>query len=255
MLPYLNIDGFELPLFAVCIAIGVNLGSYLIARSAEPPERFGILIRWICFLAIFALGGRVGYELLFDARHLRWTLAGSSTILGSIFFGIIFIALTSRVRRADWREEGDRFILPLLILQGCGKLGCFLAGCCYGRQADLPWSIVPSCNSASWPIGVPLHPVQLYELGLYGLLAIALVIANRRRRLPGKAVGIYLLGYGAIRAAAELVRGDAVPWFYGITIGQAAALPLAILGCVILARSRGEQVEVRIGPSAGIDAA
>jgi phosphatidylglycerol:prolipoprotein diacylglycerol transferase len=123
-------------------------------------------------------------------------------------------------------------------LQVVGKIGCFLAGCCYGTPSGLPWSVVPIARGASR--GVALHPVQLYEAAFYVVLGLALW-ANRRRLAAGGMAWIYLAGYGSIRFVAEYFRGDVVPWRPGLTVGQGAAILLLLAGLVVAAGGRGRE--------------
>lgn len=92
-----------------------------------------------------------------------------------------------------------------------GRLGCFLAGCCYGRPWDGPWSVIythPIAPGAQPP--VPRHPSPLYESAGLLLIALALACVPVSRAGRGRRVMVYLLAYGLLRVAVELTRGDAV---------------------------------------------
>lgn len=96
--------------------------------------------------------------------------------------------------------------------QAVGRLGCFFAGCCYGSSSTAPWAVIFHDEGAhalvGVPLGIPLHPSQLYEsLGafilLFGLLAVL-----RNRRFQGQVFAIYLLSYAVLRFTLEFWRGD-----------------------------------------------
>ncbi|MCL1952665.1 MAG: prolipoprotein diacylglyceryl transferase, partial [Oscillospiraceae bacterium] len=87
----------------------------------------------------------------------------------------------------------------------CGRVGCFCAGCCYGREAA--WGIAFT-HAPGAPNGVPLVPVQLFEAGFNLLLMAAILIFKPERRRPGLLLPLYLAAYAAARFVLEFFRGD-----------------------------------------------
>lgn len=125
-------------------------------------------------------------------------------------------------------------VAPLGIL--FGRLANFINGELYGRVTDSPLGMV-------FPHGgsLPRHPSQLYEAGLEGLLLLILLlfIAFRTRALqrPGLLSGLFMIGYGLMRATAEIFREpDAFLGFIlpGITMGQLLCIPMILLGLVLV---------------------
>ena len=122
-----------------------------------------------------------------------------------------------------------------------GRLGCFMAGCCFGRPSTLPWAVTfrdPRSLVDTALVGVPLHPTQLYEA--LGDLVIAGVLmrwvlpeVERGRRPVGTVAAAYFLAYGVLRFATEFWRGDvlAIPGV-GLTAaqGMSALLAAAAIG-------------------------
>jgi phosphatidylglycerol:prolipoprotein diacylglycerol transferase len=118
---------------------------------------------------------------------------------------------------------GDLFAPGIALGYMVGRLGCLMAGCCYGKVV-----------SASYPLavelaGAPRHPVQLYEAA--GLVALALALFALSRRLyarPGALFCVYLAGYAALRLGTEHFRGDDFErgslWNGGPSTSQALAL-------------------------------
>ena len=96
--------------------------------------------------------------------------------------------------------------------QSIGRMGCFAAGCDYGKASDLPWAVTFTSEYAHEHIGVPLnvalHPTQLYESGATFLIFWILLGIYKRRRFPGQVFFSYLLLYGATRFSLEFFRGD-----------------------------------------------
>jgi phosphatidylglycerol:prolipoprotein diacylglycerol transferase len=95
--------------------------------------------------------------------------------------------------------------------QAIGRLGCFSAGCCWGREAHVPWAVTftnPIAErNVGVPLGIPLHPTQLYESVGTAILCV-LLIKLERRRFPGETFARYLLGYAVLRGTIEIFRGD-----------------------------------------------
>jgi len=104
-------------------------------------------------------------------------------------------------------------LAPAVALGQCvGRLACFAAGCCFGSPSTLPWSVIFHSEDAhalvGVPLGVPLHPSQLYEsLGTLVLLFI-LLVALKHRRFQGQVFALYLLLYAVLRFTLEFFRGD-----------------------------------------------
>ena len=103
-----------------------------------------------------------------------------------------------------------------------GRLGCLFAGCCFGRPTDVPWAITfhesssPAQNVGT-PLGVPLHPTQLYEAGAELLILVFLLVTERRGRpFPGRTFWSYMLLYGISRFIIEFYRGDARGMVFGV---------------------------------------
>jgi phosphatidylglycerol:prolipoprotein diacylglycerol transferase len=121
-----------------------------------------------------------------------------------------------------------------------GRLGCLMAGCCFGRPASIPWAITFRDPAAArgTPLGVPLHPTQLYEAGAEALiLAILLALERRGRPFAGRTFWTYMLLYGASRFAIEFFRGDGRgSVFNTLSTSQFISVILVPLAIVMLVR-------------------
>ena len=96
--------------------------------------------------------------------------------------------------------------------QAVGRLGCFAAGCCFGAPSTTAWSVIFHNEDAhalvGVPLGVPLHPSQLYEsFGAFALLLVLLAVL-KNRRFQGQVFAVYLLAYAVLRFSLEFFRGD-----------------------------------------------
>jgi phosphatidylglycerol:prolipoprotein diacylglycerol transferase len=121
-----------------------------------------------------------------------------------------------------------------------GRIGCFLAGCCYGRPSDVPWAVhFPELSG-------PVHPTQLYDSLAALLLTGVLLFRYPRRKFDGECIAILLMGYPVLRSITEAFRGDADRGGLGpLSTSQWISIPLFLIGLLIFARkrARGSPVE------------
>jgi phosphatidylglycerol:prolipoprotein diacylglycerol transferase len=128
-----------------------------------------------------------------------------------------------------------RAFTALPLAHAVGRLGCFLAGCCYGAAHDLPWAVTYTDPAAAdlngTPLGRPLHPTQLYEALLeLGNFAVVTWVWRRAPR-SWAPVATWLGLYGAERFALEFLRGDPRGAWLGLSTSQ--WLALAMLGAAL----------------------
>ena len=96
-------------------------------------------------------------------------------------------------------------LAPLVLIgQGFGRLGCFLAGCCYGTPSNLPWAV--SFPNTLYPPYVKVHPTQLYEMLIYLTISILLIRLKTKRLKCGIIFGLYLTLTGLSRFIIEYLR-------------------------------------------------
>jgi phosphatidylglycerol:prolipoprotein diacylglycerol transferase len=123
-------------------------------------------------------------------------------------------------------------------------MGCLFAGCCFGRPTDVPWAITfhneYAAQNVGTPLGVPLHPTQLYEAGAELLILVLLLATERRGRpFPGRTFWAYMFMYGVSRFIIEFYRGDprgSVGMFSTSQFLSLIIVPLSIVMLVVLAR-------------------
>ena len=127
-----------------------------------------------------------------------------------------------------------------------GRFGCFFAGCCYGKPTTLPWGITFTdpfaAANVGTPLGVHLHPTQLYEAGAEVLILLGLLLTEKKgKRYPGRTFWLYILLYAVSRFIIEYFRGDERGTVGIFSTSQFISLvlaPLAIGMLVYLARAK-----------------
>jgi phosphatidylglycerol:prolipoprotein diacylglycerol transferase len=144
----------------------------------------------------------------------------------------MFVVLLAGARRP---AALDLVALTIPIPWIAAKLGCFFNGCCYGRPCSLPWAVTFPPGARTAPPGVPVHPSQLYEVGL--MLIILLVFSQLKSdRWQGTKLLWFLAIYGVGRAATDFLRGDTEgPLYLGVlSLTQVLSLAAGAAALILL---------------------
>jgi phosphatidylglycerol:prolipoprotein diacylglycerol transferase len=164
---------------------------------------------------------------------------------GLVFYGgLIFAFLTGlwyvRRHRLDFRQLADLIAPSIALGQAMGRLGCFAAGCCYGAPSTAPWACTFTSKDSLAPLGVPLHPTQIYESAATFGIFIALLIMRKSKRFAGQLFWYYLLFYSVARFIIEFYRGDPRGWAIPgvLSIAQAIGIPAVLLALFMLLRRK-----------------
>ena len=181
-----------------------------------------------------------------DPRELL-TLARS----GGVFYGGLILAVAVSlwyVRRVGlplW-TTCDVFAPGVALGHVIGRFGCFFAGCCYGRPTSKPWGITFTdpfaAANVGTPLGIALHPTELYEAGAELLILSVLLLTERKGRpYAGRTFWLYMLLYAISRFIIEFYRGDERGTILMFSTSQFISVilaPLAIVMLVALSRRR-----------------
>jgi phosphatidylglycerol:prolipoprotein diacylglycerol transferase len=141
-----------------------------------------------------------------------------------------------RKTRLPALKTADVFAPAIALGHGIGRLGCFSAGCCWGIECHLPWGVTftnPVANQlVGVPLGVPLHPTQLYESFAEFVIFGVLYWRIRKPHTPGAIISLYLMLYSTVRFVVEFFRyhEQANPFGGPLDTGQWISLALFLLG-------------------------
>jgi phosphatidylglycerol:prolipoprotein diacylglycerol transferase len=170
-------------------------------------------------------------------------LSGSGFVVyGGIIAGIIAALVYCRKKKLSFLKYFDLIIPSVAVAQGFGRIGCFLAGCCYGCETNLPIGIVFN-NSAIAPNGVSLFPSQLFSSAGDFLIALILILYARKDRSVGKMGGLYLILYSVGRFAIEFFRSDYRGSVGFLSTSQFIAIFILIAGILIFWMDRLQWME------------
>src|SRR5437867_8494024 len=198
------------------------------------------------YIIISALIGAKLLLLITDFRTFRNDPAELLTLArsGGVFYGGLILAVAVAlwyIRRAGlplW-TTCDVFAPGIALGHVVGRFGCFFAGCCYGKPTSVPWAITFTdpfaAANVGTPLGVHLHPTQLYEAGAELLILIVLLVAERRSRpFAGQTFWWYILLYAISRFIIEFFRGDERGMVGMFSTSQFISLLLAPIAVVML---------------------
>ena len=223
--------------YGALLVLGVAAG---IALTVLRARRFGLDRFDALAIGLFALaGGLAGATLLYIVVHWRQMLHEPALLLhpGLVFYGGLAggtfgAAVYCRLYRLSLLRAGDCAVPGLALGHALGRVGCFLAGCCYGKP------VAPAFPLAVTMAGTTRHPVQLYEAaGLLVLMTASLIYTPRR---PGQLLALYLAGYALLRLFTESLRGDDEARGFVIahllSTSQAVALVMVVVAVVLVYR-------------------
>ncbi|MDR2525122.1 MAG: prolipoprotein diacylglyceryl transferase [Oscillospiraceae bacterium] len=164
-------------------------------------------------------------------EHWKQLMPGVGVFYGGLIGGFVAVLIYMYRSKLDFREVTDLLVPPVLLFHAFGRIGCFLAGCCYGHEAV--WGIA-FVHSNIAPNRVPLIPVQLFEAGFNLLFLVTLLVSRPERKCPGVLLPLYLMVYAISRFVLEFFRGDVGRGVYLLSTSQWVSLLIFPIGIMLL---------------------
>ena len=256
-----NIVGYS---YGLMIGIGALLAIFV---SEWRAKRRGLDGELVFSAAVWGLlAGLLGAKLTFIISNIKLLFTNPSyvlgtngfTVYGGVVLGIIVGGLIVKRKKVDVPVYLDLVIPQIALAQGFGRIGCFLAGCCYGKPTDSHFGVVFPVEAIA-PSGIPLIPTQLISAaGDLLIFAILLLLSNfatdylkvrkgeeelldkdavtKKLRLfqPLSMSGMYLILYGIGRFAIEFLRADPRRTALGLTSNQYVSIVFVIAGLALI---------------------
>lgn len=235
--------------YGFMIAIGVLAAYYLSSALAAKAGLSEDMVTWL--LGSIAVGGFLGSKVLnyitliingeFAIKEL-YNFRNGYVVYGGIIGGILASFLLCRIKKVDVWPYADIIMPTVALAQGFGRIGCFLAGCCYGKETDSVLGVVfPAAAQA--PSGVKLFPIQLvFSIVDFAMFAV-LFFLLKRKHFKGQIFLLYIIFYAIARFILENFRGDAARGQIGIlSTSQVVSVFIFIAGVAlyILMMHRGK---------------
>lgn len=239
MLPYyFRYGDIKLPSYGLMIAIGIVIAVFLMSKNvnyrlrklypnmelSEINTRLPKAGNMLDFTIVAVLFGVLGGKLLYLIPNIHEVgrmniielINSGFVIYGGIIGGTFGAYLYCKVKKLDVIACFDIAVPFLALAQGFGRIGCFMAGCCYGRVTTSAIGLVfKSEFSQAEPLGVPLVPTQLISSFGNFVIFIVLFILSRKTNKKGIAFSAYMLLYSVGRFIIEFYRGDRIRGFVG----------------------------------------
>ena len=234
-----EIFGIQIKSYGLMIAIGIIVAATLFINKGKKK---GFDEDSLLNLIIFAIiGGMLGGKGLFIITEFKNIIKDPSILLnfgyGFVIYGAIgggALAMYLYCKKKNWNiiEMLDMTVPGLAIAQGFGRIGCFLAGCCYGAETTLPIGVkFPESSLA--PTGIYVHPTQIYSSVFDFLLGFFLLYYSKKERKNGKVMGLYLIIYSIGRFLVEFLRDDQRGSVGIFSTSQFIAIFTLVLGIII----------------------
>lgn len=231
---------------AMAVLAGMVVSRFEARRLDIDPDKVVDVFFYVVVAAI------VGSRLFYILTNLDFFMAAPLEMVkiwngGLVFYGgfigaALVVMIYLRIYRLPLGKMADIAGLALPLGHAIGRIGCFFAGCCYGKTcgSDIPWGVTFRHPDSLAPLYVQIHPTQLYSSLSNFFIFLVVFSLRRHKQFQGQLFWIYVLIYGINRSIIEIFRGDdrgtmlfdtlSIAQVIGIGSAGAALLMLIVLG-------------------------
>jgi len=242
-----NIGPFTIHTYGIFVCLGIFSGIFLSVILGKKEGLNPDLISSICFFIV--LSGIIGARILYILANMSYYLErplevfalwkGGLIFSGGIISGCIGGFLYIRKTGIDLLKIADILSPSASFGQAIGRIGCFMAGCCYGKETDLPWAVVFTDKNSLAPKGIPLHPTQLYHSLACLIIFAILMLMRKRKKYDGQIFFWYLILHSTQRLLIERFRADCLPAIGQMSVTQFISLIILIsAGVAVIWKNR-----------------
>lgn len=246
----ISFDGFFIPTYGFFIFMGVVFALFLGKKLAKMEGLDGekVVDMAISVLIFSFLGSKI--LLLFtDFSYLSsweafWALIRSAGVFyGGLVLGFLVALFYIKKYKFPLGPLADIYGICIPFAHFFGRLGCFSAGCCWGKPCTLPWAVTfknPfTGENMGTPLNQPLHPTQLYEaIFLFFLFLILIFYFYKRRKFKGQVFLTYVFFYSIFRFFIEFLRDDPRGYIFNlISTSQFISIIAIIFSIILYARN------------------
>jgi phosphatidylglycerol:prolipoprotein diacylglycerol transferase len=245
----LSIGSFKLYTYGLFVAIGflsaMTVSKVLGRREGIQPEKINDLYFVILLCAI--VGARGLYVFIsFDTYKDNLIDIFKIWNGGLVFFGGFIAAVLGTLAYIKYKQlplwkTADIIVPGIALGHALGRIGCFFAGCCHGRECDLPFAIVFTHPESLAPLNIPLYPTQLVMAASNLLVFGIMLVVYHRKKFHGMVFLTYIMIYSFFRSMIEFFRGDFRGDFFFdfISLSQGIGLTASVIALLLLiVRSR-----------------
>ncbi|MDH5510584.1 MAG: prolipoprotein diacylglyceryl transferase [Nitrospinota bacterium] len=228
--------------YGLLVATGFLTGIWWMARLGEQEgiskdDMYDIAF-WVVVAAL--VGSRIFFVIVNYPQYLEhpldalkiWT--GGLVFYGGLIGAVVAMVVMTRIKKLRLWKLADISAPALALGHSIGRLGCFFAGCCYGLKTDLPWAVTFTNVKTIAPMGVPLHPTQLYDS--FNELSMFLILTALRpyKKFEGQLWWLWLGLYAIGRSVVEMYRGDPRGTVFDGTLTTSQAVAVVALTVAVI---------------------
>ena len=239
-----SIGPFTLHTYGLFVATGFLVGLMVTVKVGKTEGITPQQTMDIGFVMIVAaiVGSRLMYVLMNISYYVKRPMDIFKMWQGGLVFsgGIVCVVLavlwyTRRHQLSFWKTA-DMWAPAMAVGQAIGRIGCFMAGCCYGKPTGSRWGVVFTDPHSLAPLNIPLHPTQLYSSASNFIIFFILLLLHRKKTFDGQVFLWLLVLHSTARLFVERFRGDDRGMILesGMTVTQLVTLALLIGAIVTL---------------------
>lgn len=259
MLPFINIFGKDIAMYGVLIFLGLIIG---IIFAVYYFSRFYDIKKEDIFYSILfgIIGLGIGAKILYILtaipsiiQNLNNTdigtlimqlLRGGFVFYGGLIGGILGIYIYAKVFKISFKKLLLIIVPCIPLVHAFGRIGCLLAGCCYGMEYNGFGHIIFT-NTPYAPNNIPLFPSQLIEAICNTIIFIVLLVTYKKFTGTYKTIGIYCILYSIVRFTLEVFRGDAIRGIVlHLSTSQWISIILFIIGIAIFVHENKKKSKI-----------
>ena len=194
--------------FAVAILVAIKVGK---AQGIHPEQVMDMGFITILFAII---GSRLMYVIINFSYYKNHPMDIFRIWQGGLIFSggliTVFLAMGWYLKRhhLSFWKTGDLWAPSIAIGQSIGRIGCFMAGCCYGKPTEMKWEVVFTHPHSLAPLNIPLHPTQLYSSFSGLIIFLVLLVLHAKKQFKGQVILWFLILHSTARLLIERFRGD-----------------------------------------------
>ena len=202
--------------YGLFVATGFLVGlivTIIIGKSEGISQQQVMDMGFIIVLSAI-IGSRIMYALMNISHYRHHPLdifkvwQGGLVFSGGIIAGILVLIWYTRKSHLSLWKTCDMLAPGLALGQGIGRIGCFMAGCCYGKPTDLIWGVKFTHPNSLAPLNIPLHPTQIYSSISAIIIFLVLLLLHSKKSFAGQVFLWFLILHSTARLAIEQFRGD-----------------------------------------------
>jgi phosphatidylglycerol:prolipoprotein diacylglycerol transferase len=238
-----RIGSLTIHTYGLFLVLGITVGLLIALKFGRGQGISPQAIMDMGFIIIlFALvGSRLAYVLMNISYYQEHPLdiiifwRGGLVFSGGLIAVLLALGWYLKRNHLSFWKIGDLWAPSAAIGQGIGRLGCFMAGCCYGKPTEMYWGVVFTHPNSLAPLNIPLHPTQLYG-SLSGFIIFGvLYYLHAKKQFEGQLLLWFLILHSTARLLIERFRGDERGFILGSDMTVTQLFALLILFSAVIA--------------------